>query len=111
MSLGRQVFEGSDACVTPVLTMEEAPGHPHSVARGSFVPDSASDDRDMQYTPAPAPVLSESPALRGPAGPYPQMGEHTVSLLQELGYSDQQIQELLIARVVCTSEKSIKGKL
>ncbi|MBE1536812.1 CaiB/BaiF CoA transferase family protein [Actinomadura algeriensis] len=27
------VFEGTDACVTPVLTMDEAPAHPHMAAR------------------------------------------------------------------------------
>jgi alpha-methylacyl-CoA racemase len=30
-------FEGTDACVTPVLTLEEAPAHPHNAARGTFV--------------------------------------------------------------------------
>ncbi len=30
-------FEGTDACVTPVLTLEEAPKHPHNLARGTFV--------------------------------------------------------------------------
>ncbi len=31
------VFEGTDACVTPVLSMAEAPHHPHNVARGTFL--------------------------------------------------------------------------
>ncbi|GAA3010569.1 CaiB/BaiF CoA-transferase family protein [Streptosporangium longisporum] len=31
------VFEGSDACVSPVLEMGEAPDHPHNKARGTFV--------------------------------------------------------------------------
>jgi len=31
---GPQAFAGSDACVTPVLNLEEAPLHPHNVARG-----------------------------------------------------------------------------
>ena len=30
-------FEGTDACVTPVLSLEEAPRHPHNRARGTFV--------------------------------------------------------------------------
>ncbi|MPY43152.1 CoA transferase, partial [Streptomyces phyllanthi] len=30
------VFEGSDACVAPVLSLREAPGHPHLAARGTF---------------------------------------------------------------------------
>ena len=41
-------FAGSDACVTPVLTMSEAPGHPHNAARATFI--------DQGVTqPAPAP--------------------------------------------------------
>jgi alpha-methylacyl-CoA racemase len=35
------VFEASDACVTPVLTLEEAAAHPHLVARGVFTSDGA----------------------------------------------------------------------
>ncbi|MGW1273680.1 CaiB/BaiF CoA transferase family protein, partial [Streptomyces sp. NPDC002491] len=31
------VFEGSDACVAPVLSLREAPRHPHLAARGTFV--------------------------------------------------------------------------
>ncbi|WP_112263817.1 CaiB/BaiF CoA transferase family protein [Lentzea terrae] len=36
-----EVFEGTDACVTPVLTLEEALAHPHLVARGVFTSDGA----------------------------------------------------------------------
>ena len=32
-----QVFDGTDACVTPVLSLAEAAQHPHNVARGSFI--------------------------------------------------------------------------
>lgn len=32
-----EVFEGTDACATPVLTMDEAAGHPHAKERGSFL--------------------------------------------------------------------------
>lgn len=31
------LFEGLDACVTPVLSLEEAPSHPHNIARKAFV--------------------------------------------------------------------------
>jgi len=41
-------FEGSDACVTPVLTLAEAPRHPHNAARGTFV-----DQGVVQPAPAP----------------------------------------------------------
>ncbi|WP_327578970.1 MULTISPECIES: CaiB/BaiF CoA-transferase family protein [unclassified Streptomyces] len=59
------VFEGSDACVAPVLSLREAPGHPHLAARGTFT------DHDGITQPAPAPRFSATPtAVRsGPAQP------------------------------------------
>ena len=38
-----QIFDGSDACVTPVLELDEAPDHPHNKARESFVKNYAGD--------------------------------------------------------------------
>ncbi|MFD3558389.1 CaiB/BaiF CoA transferase family protein [Streptomyces sp. NPDC058686] len=59
------VFEGSDACVAPVLSLREAPGHPHLAARGTFT------DHGGITQPAPAPRFSDTPtAVRsGPAQP------------------------------------------
>ncbi|GAB2712869.1 CaiB/BaiF CoA transferase family protein [Streptomyces bullii] len=59
------VFEGSDACVAPVLTLGEAPRHPHLAARGTFT------DHGGITQPAPAPRFSATPtAVRtGPALP------------------------------------------
>ncbi|MGW6598058.1 CaiB/BaiF CoA transferase family protein [Streptomyces sp. NPDC055036] len=49
------VFEGSDACVAPVLSLREAPAHPHLAARGTFT-------RHAGLTqPAPAPRFSVTP--------------------------------------------------
>ncbi|GAA1425665.1 CaiB/BaiF CoA-transferase family protein [Streptomyces thermospinosisporus] len=59
------VFEGSDACVAPVLSLGEAPHHPHLAARGTFT-------RHEGITqPAPAPRFSATPARirSGPARP------------------------------------------
>lgn len=50
------IFEGTDACVSPVLSLREAADHPHAVARGSFV------TADGLTMPAPAPRLSLTPA-------------------------------------------------
>jgi alpha-methylacyl-CoA racemase len=71
-------LEGSDACFAPVLTLAEAPSHPHLAARGTFV------DVDGRALPAPAPRLSRSGA-RAPR-PGPRCGEHTDELLAELGF-------------------------
>ncbi|MFD9397957.1 CaiB/BaiF CoA transferase family protein [Streptomyces sp. NPDC060011] len=54
------VFDGSDACVAPVLSLREAPTHPHLAARGTFV------DHDGITQPAPAPRFSTTPtSVRG----------------------------------------------
>jgi alpha-methylacyl-CoA racemase len=47
------LLEGSDACFAPVLSMAEAPAHPHNQARGTFV------TRDDVLQPAPAPRFEE----------------------------------------------------
>ncbi|MCF3129440.1 CaiB/BaiF CoA transferase family protein [Streptomyces olivochromogenes] len=59
------VFEASDACVAPVLSLREAPRHPHLAARGTFT------DHGGITQPAPAPRFSATPtAIRtGPARP------------------------------------------
>src|SRR6266511_600904 len=58
--------EGRDACLTPVLSPAEAPGHPHNTARGVFAT-TAHGPR-----PAPAPRFSRTPP--GPPGPGPAPG-------------------------------------
>ena len=50
------VFADTDACVTPVLTMAEAPVHPHNAARGTYLADGDA------WTPAPAPRMSGASA-------------------------------------------------
>jgi alpha-methylacyl-CoA racemase len=59
------VFEGSDACVAPVLSLREAPAHPHLAARGTFV------DHGGITQPAPAPRFSatHTTVRGGPAQP------------------------------------------
>jgi alpha-methylacyl-CoA racemase len=49
------LFEGTDACVTPILGLAEAPDHPHNKARGMFV------DQGGLVQPAPAPRFSKEP--------------------------------------------------
>ncbi|PTH90079.1 carnitine dehydratase [Streptomyces sp. A244] len=59
------VFDGTDACVTPVLSLREAPHHPHLAARGTFT------DHGGITQPAPAPRFSATPTSvrTGPARP------------------------------------------
>lgn len=49
------LLEGSDVCFAPVLSLEEAPLHPHAQARASFT-----RDADGHWQPAPAPRFSRS---------------------------------------------------
>ncbi len=53
-----RLLEGSDACFAPVLSVAEAPHHPHNVARGTFI------EIDGIVQPAPAPRFSRTPAAR-----------------------------------------------
>jgi alpha-methylacyl-CoA racemase len=74
------VFADTDACVAPVLSMREAPRHPHNVARGTFV------EHHGVVQPAPAPRFSASPArlTTPPALP----GEHTKDVLADWDAGD-----------------------
>ncbi|MGW7095639.1 CaiB/BaiF CoA transferase family protein [Streptomyces sp. NPDC054874] len=55
-----EVFDGTDACVAPVLSLTEAPHHPHLVARSTFV------EHSGLTQPAPAPRFSATPvSVRG----------------------------------------------
>ncbi|MFJ1865825.1 CaiB/BaiF CoA transferase family protein [Streptomyces sp. NPDC088097] len=69
------VFEGTDACVAPVLSLREAPLHPHLSARSTFT------DFGGITQPAPAPRFSATPAVvrGGPAQP----GADTASVARD----------------------------
>jgi alpha-methylacyl-CoA racemase len=79
-------FEGTDACVAPVLSLTEAPHHPHLAARGTFV------ELDGLLQPAPAPRYSRSRTAlsRPPVLP----GQHTDEVLADAGLSPADIRAL-----------------
>lgn len=82
-----EIFEPTDACVTPVLSLTEAPGHAHNTARETFV------TRDGLTQPAPAPRFSATPAAlgRGPCF----AGEDTRDILAGLGVEPGEIDRML----------------
>jgi alpha-methylacyl-CoA racemase len=73
------IFDGSDACVAPVLSLSEAAAgaHPHLAARETFV------TRHGVAQPAPAPRFATTPADLTTPPPYP--GEHTRQALIDWG--------------------------
>lgn len=80
------LLEGTDACFAPVLSLSEAPLHPHNMARNTFA------KVNGVTQPAPAPRFSRTPADTckevGVAGAQNQQ------LLKEIGYSDKDINRL-----------------
>lgn len=98
-----KVFDGTDACVTPVLFFDQVSSHPHNQERGSFMKDSSGEE-----SPRPAPVLSRTPAEPCLTSD-PAIGEHTAEVLQEFGFTSAQIDQMLAAGIIeCNA---IKAKL
>ena len=86
-----ELLEGTDACFAPVLDFDEALTYPHNIARQSFV------TTDGLTHPAPSPRLSRTPAS---AGSIPKTGGDTFSLLQEHGYTREDIARLCEAGTI-----------
>jgi len=86
-------FEGTDACVAPVLSLREAPTHPHAVGRGSFV-----TDVNGHPVPRPTPRLSDTP-LRDP-GPEPVPGADTRAYLLAHGFGADEVEALITSGAV-----------
>lgn len=80
------LFKGKDACVAPVLDMDEAPRHPHNVARGTF------GAVGGVTQPMPGPRYGGE----GGSPPLPprREGEDTAAILEDLGYSTIEIDGL-----------------
>ncbi|XP_026995842.2 alpha-methylacyl-CoA racemase isoform X2 [Tachysurus fulvidraco] len=96
-----RIFDGTDACVTPVLPLDEAGSHPHNRERGSFL-----KDAQGEVSPRPAPVLSRTPA-QPCLSRDPVVGENTRSVMEEYGFDPAHIEQLLSAGVVeCNETKA-----
>lgn len=75
-----EIFDGTDACVAPILSLGEATRHPHTVARRTFVEESG------VVQPAPAPRFSRTePTIQRPPA---HAGQHTDEVLTEWGVAD-----------------------
>ncbi|MGH9246187.1 MAG: CoA transferase, partial [Acidimicrobiales bacterium] len=87
-----ELMEGSDVCFAPVLSLAEAPEHPHNVARSTFV------EVAGVTQPGPAPRFSRTPSeiVRPPSHP----GQHTDEALTELGVDADRLAKLREAGVI-----------
>jgi alpha-methylacyl-CoA racemase len=81
-----KLLEGTDCCFAPVLSLEEAPSHPHNASREVFV------EVDGYQQPAPAPRFSRSKT--GTPRAVPHVGAQTEEILREAGYSEKDIDAL-----------------
>lgn len=76
----------TDACVAPVLSMEEAPKHPHNMARGTFL------TIEGAIQPAPAPRYSET--ANDQPRPSPPAGTDADAILASVGYNADEVKAL-----------------
>jgi alpha-methylacyl-CoA racemase len=81
-----EVMQGSDACFAPVLTLSEAPLHPHNRVRDTFI------DIEGVIQPAPAPRFSRSKTSI-PHAP-PVIGANADQTLGDWGFDPQEIAAL-----------------
>jgi alpha-methylacyl-CoA racemase len=87
-----EIMEGTDICFAPVLSIKEAPAHPHNTSRDTFTV------RDGVTQPAPAPRFSRTVAEieRSPAYP----GQHTAEILTDWGFTADEIAKLKDSKAI-----------
>jgi alpha-methylacyl-CoA racemase len=86
------LMEGSDVCFAPVLSLEEAPEHPHNVARESFV------EVEGALQPRPTPRFSRSAPQAPVAARTP--GTDTRAVLIDCGFEESEVDALVASGAV-----------
>ena len=85
-------LEGTEACVSPVLSIDETPEHPHHHERQTFI------EVDGLRQPGPAPRFARTPgAIRNPP---PEPGADTEAVLAEHGFTEAEIRRLATDGVI-----------
>lgn len=87
-----ELLEGTDVCFAPILSLSEAPKHPHNVARKNFL------EIDGLLQPAPAPRFSRTqPEVKtGPKA----IGSDTEQILLQYGFTKDEIKDLVANKIV-----------
>lgn len=93
------IFDGSDACVAPVLSALEAPNHPHNQARENYL------EIDGYLQPAPAPRFSRTPS--GVKHGLHEPGADNRTVLESLGFTAEEIDQLEQSEVVKRQSMSV----
>lgn len=87
-----EILEGSDSCFAPVLSLGEAPNHPHMAHRKTFV------EVEGVVQPGPAPRFSRTPSAIQRTAARP--GEHTQEALRDWGFSADELAKLRSAKAI-----------
>ncbi|KUG02748.1 alpha-methylacyl-coa racemase [hydrocarbon metagenome] len=87
------IFSDLDICLTPVLTLEEMSEHPQVKEREMLIklPDYQNSGRDLFMAGIPIKLSSTPGELKVQ---FPEVGQHTMSILQKAGYNEMEIVEL-----------------
>lgn len=96
------IFEKTDACTSPVLTRDEASEHPHNKTMGHFLRNTKGG-----HEPAPAPLLSRTPGSPSTMA-LPAVGQDTLAVLVEAGYSKKEVKEMCASGVAEMADMSPK---
>jgi len=81
-----EIMEGTDVCFAPVLSVFEAPAHPHNVHRGTFI------EVDGVVQPSPSPRFSRTTAEISHAARAP--GEDSTEVLSSIGFAQDELDTL-----------------
>ncbi|MFP6797354.1 MAG: CaiB/BaiF CoA-transferase family protein [Pseudomonadales bacterium] len=81
-----EIMEGTDVCFAPVLSVFEAPSHPHNIHRGTFI------EVDGVVQPSPSPRFSRTMAEVSHAARVP--GEDSTEVLSGIGFNEDELQTL-----------------
>jgi crotonobetainyl-CoA:carnitine CoA-transferase CaiB-like acyl-CoA transferase len=88
------LFADGDACVTPVLRLDEALVHPQFQARGMVLPVT---EHAPQQLGCPVKLSGYAPP---PSRPAPRAGQHTGEVLRETGFDEAEIDALRAAGAI-----------